>query len=384
MDALKPLAAEMKRWLFEDALPLWATTGVDAATGGFEELIDLEGRAVPAVRRARVQARQVYVYATAGALGWDGPWRPVMERGLAWFVARWRRPDGLFRTKVNADGSPNDDATFLYDQAFALFSMAAVAKAVPDREAELAADAAALLDAIEANLALPAGGFREADAERPYQSNPHMHLFEASLAWAEVTGDPRWNGMADTVAGLCRRHFLDPRTGALREFFDADWNAAAGPDGRIVEPGHQLEWAWLMQRWSLARGDADGRAAAERLFEIGSVQGVDTTRNVAFNALDDTLTPLDLSARLWPQTERIKAALIMARTGSSEWMRSKAAKQAADGVRGLQQYLDVATPGLWRDKLQTNGGFIEEPAPASSFYHIICACADLFAAAGVA
>ena len=136
-----------------------------------------------------------------------------------------------------------------------------------------------------------------------------------------------------------------------------------------------------MQRWSLARDDADGRAAAERLFEIGSVQGVDTARNVAFNALDDTLTPLDLSARLWPQTERIKAALIMARTGSSDWVRSRAARQAEDGVRGLQRYLDVPTPGLWRDKLQTNGGFVEESAPASSFYHIICACADLFAAA---
>ena len=58
---------------------------MDAATGGFEELIDLDGRAVPAVRRARVQARQVYTFATAGALGWDGPWRAVMERGLAYF-----------------------------------------------------------------------------------------------------------------------------------------------------------------------------------------------------------------------------------------------------------------------------------------------------------
>ena len=74
----------------------------------------------------------------------------------------------------------------------------------------------------------------------------------------------------------------------------------------------------------------------------------------------------------------------MARTGGSEWVRSKAAKQAQDGVRGLQQYLDVGTPGLWRDKLQTNGSFVEEPAPASSFYHIICACADLFAATELA
>jgi mannose/cellobiose epimerase-like protein (N-acyl-D-glucosamine 2-epimerase family) len=382
MDELKPLAADLKRWLFEDALPIWATVGVDAPTGAFQELIDLDGNAVPAVRRARVQARQVYTYATAGALGWNGPWREVMERGLAYFVAHWRRPDGLFRTKVNADGTPNDEATFLYDQAFALFSMAAVAKAVPGRQAEMARDANALLDAIEAHLTLPAGGFREADPTRPYQSNPHMHLFEASLAWEEVTGDARWSRLADHISGLCRKHFIDPKTGALREFFDAQWNAAEGPDGRIVEPGHQLEWAWLMQRWSLLRGDADGAAVAERLFEIGSVQGVDTVRNVAFNALNDKLTPDDLSARLWPQTERIKAALIMARSGRTEWIRSNGATHAVNGVRGLLQYFEVKTPGLWRDKLQTNGTFIEEPAPASSFYHIICAAQDVLATAG--
>ncbi|MGC1301260.1 MAG: AGE family epimerase/isomerase [Caulobacteraceae bacterium] len=380
MDELKPLAAELKRWLFEDALPLWATVGVDATTGGFQEAIDLDGHVVPAVRRARVQARQVYTYATAGALGWTGPWRDTMERGLAYFVGHWRRPDGLFRTKVNADGSPADEATFLYDQAFALFAMAAVAKAVPERREALAQDAYTLLDAIEANLSLPAGGFREAEAARPYQSNPHMHLFEASLAWEELVGaGSRWSRLADDIAGLCRRHFIDPRTGALREFFDAEWRPANGPDGRIVEPGHQLEWAWLTQRWSLSRGDAEGLAVAERLFEIGSVQGVDTVRNVAFNALDDKLAPQDLSARLWPQTERIKAALIMARTARTEWIRGNGATHAVNGVRGLQQYFAVKTPGLWRDKLQTNGQFIEEPAPASSFYHIICACADVLA-----
>jgi len=381
MDELKPLAADLKRWLFEDALPLWASTGVDAATGAFQELIDLDGHVVPAVRRARVQARQVYTYATAGALGWDGPWRETMERGLAYFVAHWRRPDGLFRTKVNADGSPADDTAWVYDQAFALFAFAAVAKAVPERRDELAREASALLDAIEANLTLPIGGFREADPARPYQSNPHMHLFEASLAWEAVTGDARWSRMADSIAALCRKHFLDSRSGALREFFDVEWKPAPGTDGCIVEPGHQLEWAWLMQRWSLLRGDEAGSAAAERLFEIGSVQGVDTVRNVAFNTLDDRLTPQDLSARLWPQTERIKAAIIMARTGSTAWIRSQGQAQAGAGIAGLKQYLDVKTPGLWRDKLQTNGQFIEEPAPASSFYHIICACADVIAAA---
>ncbi|MEJ0007621.1 MAG: AGE family epimerase/isomerase [Steroidobacteraceae bacterium] len=33
-------------------------------------------------------------------------------------------------------------------------------------------------------------------------------------------------------------------------------------------------------------------------------------------------------------------------------------------------------PGLWYDKIDREGKFVVEPAPASSFYHIICAIAE--------
>ncbi|PTT76204.1 mannose-6-phosphate isomerase, partial [Pseudomonas sp. HMWF010] len=43
----------------------------------------------------------------------------------------------------------------------------------------------------------------------------------------------------------------------------------------------------------------------------------------------------------------------------------------------LLAYLDTPTPGLWRDKLTPEGAFIEEPAPASSLYHIVAAIQEL-------
>jgi mannose-6-phosphate isomerase len=45
-------------------------------------------------------------------------------------------------------------------------------------------------------------------------------------------------------------------------------------------------------------------------------------------------------------------------------------------MRALALYLDVDTPGLWRDRSLPGGGFVEEPAPASSLYHIACAIAE--------
>ncbi len=355
---------------------MWWDVGADRDGGGFHDLIGLDGAPVSSVRRARVQTRQTYVYAAAGQLGWQGPWRKAMAHGLDFFVAKFQRPDGLFRTKVAIDGSPADETAELYDQAFALFAMAMVRQASPDRT-DLPAVARDLLAKIETEFHHDGVAFREASAAHPFQSNPHMHLFEASLAWSETDADPVWPAMADRLAELCLSRFIDAKTGALREFFDADWRPAAGVDGRIVEPGHQFEWAWLLQRWGVLRKRPDACAAARRLFEIGSTYGVDAERGVAFNALLDDFSPHDLSARLWPQTERIKAAVLLGASETDPGRRQRYRDEAAAGVKGLLTYFDTPVVGLWRDKLQSDGTFVQEPAPASSFYHIICAIAEL-------
>jgi mannose-6-phosphate isomerase len=380
MPKIEDLAAELKTWLFDRALPLWWRVGADHERGGFHEVIGQDGLAIDRDRRARVQARQTYVFATAGALGWDGPWRDAVEHGLSYFLTRYRRPDGLFRTKVTADGAVVDDTAVLYDQAFALFALAMAYRVLPER-GDLGVEAQKLLDRIQAAFALPQGGFLESSPAQPYQSNPHMHLFEAMLAWREVDQDPdrrrAWDAQADAIADLCLTRFIDGQSGALREFFDAQWAPAANPDGRIVEPGHQLEWAWLLIRWSRLRDRPDALAAARRLFEIGTGPGMDTNRGVALQQLLDDFSIHDPVARLWPQTEWLKASLALSAVAPAD---RGLADQATRAASALKLYLDTPVGGLWWDRLEPSGRFIDEPAPASSLYHIACAIAELSAA----
>jgi mannose-6-phosphate isomerase len=175
--------------------------------------------------------------------------------------------------------------------------------------------------------------------------------------------------LSDEIAGLAMARFIDPATGALREFFDADWRAIAG-EGGLVEPGHQFEWAWLLQRWGAARGDAAGQTAARRLFENG-LRGVDPAREVAVNALWEDFSVRDGSARLWPQTEHLKATVALGD-----------ATQGVRAARGLARYLDTPARGAWRDKLRPDGSFVEEAAPATSFYHLMVAILELKAHGG--
>jgi len=372
---LKTLIRGIEAWLNGSALPLWQTRGVDHVNGGFIEYLDDAGEPISGPKRPYPQARQIYVYAQAGLMGWDGPWREMIEQALDFFLRVFPRDDGLMRLRVGADGAPQDETPRLYDQAFSLLLLATAHQVLPER-GDIVGHAVRLRDRLLSDRRAPAGGFIEV-VGRPYYANPNMHLLEATLAWAEISDDPAWTAIADEIAELAMAKFIDAKGGFLREYFDETWSPTNDDDARLIEPGHQFEWAWLLLWWSRVRGRNDAVAVAKRLYEVGRM-GVDEARSVAFNALWDDLTPRDTNARLWPQTEWAKAAVALARLeqpGSAR--QAELLEDAAMSVRGLNKYLQMPTPGLWRDRYLADGSFVDEPAPATSFYHIVCAITEL-------
>jgi mannose-6-phosphate isomerase len=154
----------------------------------------------------------------------------------------------------------------------------------------------------------------------------------------------------------------------LREFFDAEWRPLQG-EGGLVEPGHHFEWAWLLERWGRARRDGRAQEMARRLYANG-LRGVDARRQVAMNALWEDFSIRDAAARFWPQTEHLKATLFFGDEG-----------EVLRAAQGLSKYLDVPARGAWRDKMQADGSFLDEPAPATSFYHVLTAILELQARA---
>jgi mannose/cellobiose epimerase-like protein (N-acyl-D-glucosamine 2-epimerase family) len=372
-------ARELDRWLKEAALPLWRLKGYDTVGGGFVETIDMEGEPTRANRRSRVQPRQVYCFAEAGRRGWQGDWRTVAEAGLLYFDRVYRQPSGFYGALADADGQIIDPAFDIYNQAFALLAFAYLAAVLPERKTEMVERSNDLRLKLEAHCKHPVAGFEEDNPPRlPLCSNPHMHLFEACLASEEVEGFDRvaWANLADEIADLAMERFIDAETGALREFFDHDWAPFPGEKGRIVEPGHQFEWAWLLLRWAERRGNALAIVKARRLFEIGEAYGTCAKRNVAVMTLLDDFSVADPVARLWPQTEWLKAAIRFAAvTESAERQRYLAS--ASRAAAALERFLETPVRGLWRDKQDADGAFVDEPAPASSFYHILCAIYEL-------
>lgn len=349
-----PGAVPDRAWLPDAALPLWLGTGFDPGSGLFHDALDGRGRALPGHFRARVQARQIFVTARAGALGWAGDWRGPLQAGLHALLGQMRRPDGWIRYSLPGGGMAGDDRADSYEQAFALFALAHAHAALGDPALE--AEALGLLGRLRAARQAGPGIGEAPGAPVPCLANSQMHLLEAALAWRASGSTPEWSRLSDDLAALCLTRLIGPG-GAVLEYFDRGWRAV-GTAAPPVEPGHQFEWASLLEAWRRAAGRARP-SAIEGLMAAGR-RGVDPARNVAIGGVSRDAAPMDRTARLWPQTERLRAERLLGTAGD-----------VAMAEAGLAAYFRDMPPGLWRETMDADGRFRDEPVKASSLYHIL-------------
>jgi mannose-6-phosphate isomerase len=371
-ESIRLAADNARAWLFEHALPIWWAQGYDRSARAFHERLELDGGATaPEPRRMRVQARQTFVYALAGRMGWSGPWREAVQAGVEILLKRALRADGGTRHLLAPDGAPLDERRDLYDAAFVLLALSQAARAL-EKSADLIDAATRLEGWIHWYWHHSEGGFEEGEVcpAPPRRQNPHMHLMEALLSLYETTGRPIHLERAGDLAALFRNKLFDEEHGALPEFYDEAWRPMADQLGRVVEPGHHFEWCWLLHRLR-ALGGADFTDAGERLRLHAETHGLEN--GAACDQVTIDGRPLKKTARLWPQTERLKANLArFESTGDAE--AARAALQAYDMLRA---FCDTQIPGFWYDLRTSDGAFVREPARASSFYHIALALSEL-------
>jgi mannose-6-phosphate isomerase len=366
-----PLAERAKaarRWLFDHAFPLWSSAGFDGRTGQFVEQLTLEGEPLAGVaRRTLVQARQIYVFCTAGRLGWNGPWRKVADAATDTLLARGRDTEGDWIFSFDGDGRPADLRADLYTQAFVIFGLSHAGQLLARADALDAARRTC--QRLDAAWAHSAGGFVEGAIEPLRRQNPHMHLLEAYLALHAATGEPVQRARAEQIGALLTDRLLVREPVGLIEFFDEAWRPVEPVE---LWPGHHYEWAWLLDQLQRASG-ADRSAEAEALLARAEALGAGA-RNVVVDSVWLDGSPKDRGGRLWPQAERLKALLAL---------RGHDDAAILAGLDVLEAAFDTPVRGAWRDRRLPDGAWEAGPALASSGYHIVAALEALIHAAGI-
>ena len=361
-------------WLRDQALPFWLEHGIDDE-GLFYETLAMDGTPnLGAELRLRTGMRQAYVFAHAATLNLTDPApalaaaRRLMDRlhELAF------SPDGKpgWVARFSRDGDVLDDRRDLYDTAFALHALGHLYRGSGDaRYLEWIDQTLTSVDQLEDEH----GGWAESDRrELPRRQNPHMHLFEASLALFETTGDVRHLARAGEIFGLFRTRFFDASNGTLTEFFGPAWERSEAYGSQRLDPGHMAEWTWLLRRYQRDCGRPVDRLCAT-LFASAVRLGLDPS-GFLVDEVDEAGKPLLDTRRLWPQTEYLKALVVQGAATRD----SKLFEQAGHLIdRLLASYLTGIPKGCWRDRFTLDGQAENSTVPASTLYHLFAPAVEI-------
>jgi mannose-6-phosphate isomerase len=351
--------AALQAWLQEAAWPLWLAHGLDRERGGFFEALDLRAhRCAAPFRRLRVVARQIFVFSNAHRCGVAGA-ASAVQIGLDFLANHAAQHDGGYAWRFDLAHRPTDLRRDLYDHAFVLLALSS-ATAVVGTDV-LRPKALALVDWLERDFVHPLGGYVESlPPALPRRQNPHMHLLEALLAAYEAFGDVLFLDRAAALVSLFAERLFDEASGALPEFFDEALAPARNAGVFLVEPGHHCEWVWLLhQARSLGVAHPQLDELMARLMVFVDRFAIDPVHGGVVDELSSDGALRSGGARLWPQTERLRAEFLRAD--------GTVARRLA-AVRGLAAYLRA--DGLWHERRLADGALSDEAAPASSLYHL--------------
>ncbi len=345
-------------WLKSAAWPRWLADGVDRERGSFRETLALDGSGCRAdYRRLRVVARQIFAFSHAHTAGVPGA-AAAVHMGLRFLDNHAAHEDGGYAWRFDLDHRVQDQTRDLYDHAFVLLALASAAQVVPADT--LRPQAEALSAWITTAFEHPAGGFHESlPPALPRRQNPHMHLLEALLAAHEAFQSQFFLEAAKPLLKLFQEKLFDETTGTLAEYFDNDWQPQRRNGRFLVEPGHHCEWVWLLHWYqSLTTPNPDLRRIATRLMGFVDQHGIGPHGHL-YDIVADDGSVIEPGARLWPQTE---------------WLRAEHLREDADASRQAQAARSLAfllrPDGLWHERRSADGTLWQGPAPASSLYHL--------------
>ncbi len=374
-------------WLLEQSrslLRFYQHVAIDPA-GGFFDLEADRSPAAPTARSLVATTRMIHCYSVAHSAGLPGAQRMV-EHGIRHMDQLWDESNGGWLWARSADGAM-DARKLNYGHAFAILAGSSATDAGIAGGVELLQRAIDLHDAYYWDDL--AGAARDEYARdwsevKPYRGqNGNMHLVEAYLAAAAVTGDSRFLDRSRRIAELIINTHARAMEWRVPEHYSAQWQADRdfGRDGvfDVWKPfgatvGHGFEWSrLLLQLWQ-----AEGRRtawlpeAARALYDRAWTDGWDSERGGLIFTTDWSGQPVNSDRYHWVIAEAIAASAAM----STAFPGVTDSEQRYRTLWGFadQHMIDHARGG-WYHQLDPRNAVTTDPwFGKPDLYHAFTAC----------
>lgn len=360
---LNTALATCRSFVFEQLLQNWSIYGINKELGFSYESMTHKWENNPVGRiRLLTQCRQLYTFSHACQIK-DTPEWQVQLTPLFNFIITHYFLEERWMFSLNDDLTVKDKQSDAYAIAFVLLAFSHYYKATNDERAiqYMKKTHQFLLD----NMQAESGGFYESypvDDKQIRRQNPHMHLLEGYVAAFEATQDEEYKEAIQTLLSIALEHFYHKETKTLREFFSADWSLDP-QTGHQVEPGHHLEWVWLLYQANKIIPNTDYTDLAQQLWLTATRHGLANNGGV-YNQIDsETYLPIDKEKRIWPITEYLKAITAIPLGKEEKIHRLEIA------LEFVQQYYFLPN-GRWNEYLNADNSPKTYPLPGTSSYHI--------------
>ncbi len=318
------LCGHYRRALLDDVVPWWERNALDREYGGFYSCLERDGHVYAGDKFMWMNARAVWMFSHLYNCVEPRPlWRELAENGARFMLEHAFRDEGKMYFRLTREGGPMATALSIYTESFATIALAELSAATRNRD--YWDRAVRMYDRLMPRFGRPSD---TALLGYPINAEFHLHahdMVRITLAWVMNAIEPsgRWESdLTLSVDSILKRHWK-PGLDALLENVAMDGSPMLDlPEGRMVNPGHAIECAWMLLEIAISRND---RALQETAYDIilsSLRRGWDEQYGgirYMLNIDGSPAHPLEVDMKLWwPHCETLYALLLAWTTSGRE------------------------------------------------------------------
>lgn len=373
---------KFKDELFDSCVPFWLNHGVDTVYGGVKNCLDRTGKVYSTDKSVWMQGRTAYTFShLCNQFGKNEKYLSFAESCID-FEKKYciDKTDGRMYFTVTKDGKPLRKRRYWFSETFYIIANAEYYMASGDEER--LKEAVKYFDFVYKMYKDPSSDPYKITPKTIAEtrklkglSQPMIMLNVASIMRRADKANER--KYTDIITGLIKdiKTFYKPELKALLECVtDKGEYFSEASEGRVVNPGHDIEASWFLLEEGLYRKDKELIDFAKTIFDISIERGWDEEYGGILYFKDVEGNPVEAYEHdmklWWPHNEAIIASLYLYKqTGDvkyKQWFEK--ITEYAFGHFSDREY------GEWFGYLRRDGKPTEPPCKGHTYkgaFHVI-------------
>lgn len=233
--------------LVNNTIPFWINNSIDNKYGGFVTYLDRKGNVLSTDKSMWIQGRTAWLFARMyNKLEKKAQWLELSNHGIEFIKKYGFDTDGRMFFTVTREGKPLRKRRYLFTETFAIIAFSEYAKASGDREALTSAKniLELVLKYYRTKGSLPAKTYPETRQTRSL-SMP-MILINTIQVLRESENNEKYNKLIDEFIEEIFTYFAKEERGILLETVGINGEFIDLPEGRCIDPGHEIETCWFL------------------------------------------------------------------------------------------------------------------------------------------